>query len=103
MIPCSVDNRVAIELPGLLFAEAANVQEVSSLDATALNHRVQHGTLMAVNFILVFPLGALMARQLRARWLKYPNVKALLFYLHIGTQVGRLVVDMLYAYSALEC
>jgi len=46
---------------------------------------------MAVNFILIFPLGALMARQLRTLWLKSSWVKALLFYAHIGTQVGAAV------------
>lgn len=86
---CSVDNRVAIELPGLLFGQGSTVQEEASIAPIALKHRVEHGTLMAVTFILVFPLGALMARQLRSKWLKSAGAKAVLFYLHIGTQASQ--------------
>jgi hypothetical protein len=41
----------------------------------------------AVNFIVVMPLGALAARQLRCHWLQNPRVRASLFYVHIATQV----------------
>lgn len=42
---------------------------------------------MAINFIVIFPLGALAARQLRSHWLRSPAVRASLFYVHIATQV----------------
>lgn len=86
--PCSIDNRAVLELPGSLFGSDANSAIITTAtDPTALKLRYQHGTLMAVNFVLVFPLGALIARQLRARWLSSLAVKAVLFYLHITVQV----------------
>eukprot|EP00775_Hariotina_reticulata_P010239 gene10239-10398_t len=53
----------------------------------ALRHHTQHGLLMAMNFIVILPLGALMARQLRAVWLQSPALKTALFYVHVGVQL----------------
>lgn len=42
---------------------------------------------MAVNFIVIFPLGAIAARQLRSHWLTNPRLRASMFYVHIFTQI----------------
>lgn len=87
---CSIDNRAVLELKGPLFGgNPADVAIVTAADPLAVKRRTQHGCLMAVNFILVFPLGALLARQLRARWLNSLAAKAVLFYMHIALQVGQ--------------
>lgn len=58
-----------------------------TIDDTARARRKAHGVLMALNFIVVLPLGALAARQLRCHWVKIPAVRASLFYVHVATQV----------------
>jgi hypothetical protein len=79
-----------LQLNGALFGgDASSVSIDTAADPRAIKLRTQHGTLMAVNFIVVFPLGALMARQLRARWLNSLAAKAVLFYMHIAVQVRR--------------
>jgi hypothetical protein len=89
LFSCSIDNRAVLELKGPLFGGNADaVSVVTAADPRAVKLRTQHGTLMAVNFILVFPLGALLARQLWARWLNSLAAKAVLFYMHIALQVG---------------
>jgi hypothetical protein len=87
---CSIANRAVLQLNGALFGgDASSVSVDTAADPHAIKLRTQHGTLMAVNFIVVFPLGALMARQLRARWLNSLAAKAVLFYMHIAMQVCR--------------
>jgi hypothetical protein len=77
-----------LQLNGALFGgDPSAVSIDTAADPRALKLRSQHGTLMAVNFIVVFPLGALMARQPRARWLNSAVAKAVLFYMHIAMQV----------------
>ncbi|WIA19191.1 hypothetical protein OEZ85_003836 [Tetradesmus obliquus] len=84
-----IDNRAVLELKGPLFGgNPADVAIVTAADPLAVKRRTQHGCLMAVNFILVFPLGALLARQLRARWLNSLAAKAVLFYMHIALQMS---------------
>jgi hypothetical protein len=81
-----------LQLNGPLFGGTSDdVSVVTAADPRAVKLRTQHGTLMAVNFIVVFPLGALMARQLRARWLNSLAAKAVLFYMHIAVQVRSLL------------
>ncbi|KAF6254205.1 heme peroxidase [Scenedesmus sp. NREL 46B-D3] len=83
-----IDNRAVLQLNGPLFGGDASYESVvTAADPRAVQLRTQHGTLMAVNFIVVFPLGALMARQLRARWLNSLTAKAVLFYMHIAVQM----------------
>lgn len=82
---CRATNRAIIDLSNGLFGSAST----ATADHKAISRRRAHGTLMAVNFILVFPLGALGARQLRSHWLKSPRIRAALFYVHIITQVTR--------------
>ncbi|WIA39466.1 hypothetical protein OEZ86_005565 [Tetradesmus obliquus] len=84
-----IDNRAVLELKGPLFGgNPADVAIVTAADPLAVKRRTQHGCLMAVNFIIVFPLGALLARQLRARWLNSLAAKAVLFYMHIALQMS---------------
>eukprot|EP00775_Hariotina_reticulata_P012536 gene12536-12669_t len=61
----------------------------ASSSSSGIKARRAHGILMAVNFMLVLPLGALAARQLRTHWLSSTAIKAALFYLHIATQAWR--------------
>jgi hypothetical protein len=85
---CSIDNRAVLQLNGPLFGgDASRASVDTAADPRAIKLRTQHGTLMVVNFIVVFPLGALMARPLRARWLNSLAAKAVLFYMHIAVQV----------------
>lgn len=80
---CRSSNREIIDLPQGLFGTAST----TAADPKAIVKRRAHGILMAVNFILVFPLGALAARQLRSHWLASPAIRAAMFYVHIITQV----------------
>lgn len=59
----------------------------AAADPQAISRRKAHGVLMAVNFIVILPLGALAARQLRCHWIKNPRIRASLFYVHIILQV----------------
>jgi hypothetical protein len=59
----------------------------AAADPKAISRRKAHGVLMAVNFIIILPLGALAARQLRCHWIKNPRIRASLFYVHIILQV----------------
>lgn len=70
-----------------LFDSAAGTTVQGGPGNDAYNRRVAHGSLMAINFLLVLPLGALAARQLRSHWLTSPAIRASLFYVHIATQV----------------
>ena len=77
-------NREVIELKEGLFGAASTSTAVGG---SAVTLRRTHGILMAVNFVGIFPLGALAARQLRCHWLRSPAVRASLFYVHVFTQV----------------
>jgi len=78
-----LDNREVLQLDDGLFGTASTV----AADRDAIKKRKAHGVLMAVNFVVIFPLGALGARQLRSHWLRSPAIRASLFYVHIATQV----------------
>jgi hypothetical protein len=77
-------NREVIELKEGLLGAASTSKAVGG---SAITLRRTHGILMAVNFVGIFPLGALAARQLRCHWLRSPAVRASLFYVHVFTQV----------------
>lgn len=85
-------NREIINVPQQLFSAGASslASTVGAVPATtvAVRNRKAHGVLMTINFMLVMPLGALAARQLRCHWLKNPVIRGALFYVHIATQVG---------------
>lgn len=93
-IMCRTSNREVIELSDGLFG--ASVTTSTAKPSMAVMLRQTHGILMAVNFIVVFPLGALAARQLRCHWLRSPVIRAAMFYVHVFTQVRR-------ATGALRC
>jgi len=77
------NNREVLVLNDGLFGTASTVVE----DPKAISTRRAHGLLMAINFVIIFPLGALCARQLRSHWLRSPAIRASLFYVHIITQL----------------
>lgn len=81
---CRNGNREIIDLRQGLFGTAST----AAADPKAIFQRRAHGILMAVNFIVIFPLGALAARQLRSHWIKSPRVRASMFYVHMVAQVG---------------
>lgn len=76
--------RDIIELKEGLFGTASTI----AADEKAVVKRKIHGVLMAVNFVVVFPLGSLAARQVRCHWLRSHVVRAGMFYAHIITQVS---------------
>lgn len=76
-------SKEIVELNNGMFGAAALAQA----DPKAITRRRAHGILMALNFIIIFPLGALAARQLRCHWITNPRVRAAMFYVHICTQV----------------
>lgn len=80
-------SKEIVELNNGMFGAAALAQA----DPKAITRRRAHGILMALNFIIIFPLGALAARQLRCHWITNPRVRAAMFYVHICTQVRRLL------------
>jgi hypothetical protein len=82
-IACRNGNREIIDLRQGLFGTAST----AAADPKAISRRKAHGALMAVNFIVIFPLGALAARQLRCHWITSPRVRASMFYVHMTAQV----------------
>jgi hypothetical protein len=95
---CRFTNREIIRAERL-FEPSSGIAGVAATPS-AIAKRRAHGILMTTNFMLVMPLGALSARQLRCHWLKNPAVRASLFYVHIATQVrGWLVYDVSVEYA----
>jgi hypothetical protein len=82
---CRFTNREIVRAERL-FGPSSGIAGVAATPS-AIAKRRAHGILMTTNFMLVMPLGALAARQLRCHWLKNPAVRASLFYVHIATQV----------------
>jgi hypothetical protein len=83
IIACRNGNREIIDLQQGLFGTAST----AAADPKAILNRRAHGVLMAINFILILPLGALAARQLRSHWITSPRVRASMFYVHMAAQV----------------
>eukprot|EP00877_Chromochloris_zofingiensis_P003835 jgi/Chrzof1/13452/Cz07g33210.t1 len=89
--PHGVNRRGAIQLTQL-FGSNATITGTKAVSEVGLTQRRAHGTLMAINFVVILPLGALLARQLRTHWIKSTAIKASLFYVHIATQVTGVAV-----------
>jgi hypothetical protein len=82
-VACRSGNREIIDLRQGLFGTAST----AAADPKAISRRKAHGALMAVNFIVILPLGALAARQLRCHWITSARVRASMFYVHMIAQV----------------
>jgi hypothetical protein len=80
---CRRTHKEIIDLKDGIFGTSST----AAADPKAISRRMAHGVLMAVNFIVILPLGALAARQLRCHWIKSPRIRASLFYVHIILQV----------------
>lgn len=82
---CRAEDSQVLQLRQGVFGPA--IEAVDMKQDSKAKARTAHGALMAVNFILIMPLGALAARHLRCHWIKVHAVRAALFYVHIITQV----------------
>lgn len=72
----------------LTFQNTGEQDVVLNITDTTLAYRQQHGILMSVTFTLLYPLGALVARNIRNMlFIRNIRLKAAMFYSHIVLQV----------------